>query len=143
MTDDENSEYQIAQRELERAIDALRVFGGKAPIYVSGNKPGVAAARVDVPSELEHRALALCEGEHVAFPLVNEMLERWFDRSIPPSELRMVLERLATLGLIECQLGDSWASGNVVPEIPAILRTKFRATPKGMEYLKGSSNQDA
>jgi hypothetical protein len=88
-------------------------------------------------SEIEDRALALCEGEYVEFPLATQILESWFARSISVSELRSVFERLAQLGLIECQVRNSWAFGNLVPEAPVIWQTKFRTTSKGEGYLNG------
>jgi hypothetical protein len=91
-----------------------------------------------VLNELEDRVLAMCEGEYVEFPLGAQILESWFDRTIPAAELHRVFERLAQLGLIECQIGESWAFTNVIPPLPAIRRTKFRATAKGEAYLNES-----
>lgn len=142
MPDDENIDYQIARRELERAIDELRALRGLAPIYGAKIETSVAIVPIQVLSELEDRALALCEGEYVEFPLAIEILESWFGRPIPSAELRWAFERLTKLGLIECQLGDSWAFSNVVPESSVLWRTKFRATHFGVEYLKASANPD-
>ena len=86
-------------------------------------------------SELEDRTLAMCEGEYVDFPLGAQVLESWFDRAISATELHGIFERLAQLGLVECQIGDSWAFTNVVPPLSSIRRTKFRATAKGEAYL--------
>jgi hypothetical protein len=86
-------------------------------------------------SELEDRTLAMCEGEYVDFPLSAQVLESWFDRAVSATELHGIFERLAQLGLVECQIGDSWAFTNVVPPLSSIRRTKFRATAKGEAYL--------
>jgi hypothetical protein len=86
-------------------------------------------------SELEDRALAMCEGEYVDFALGTDILVSWFDRPIPAAELHRVFDRLAQVGLVECKLDSSWAFTNTVPPLATIGRARFRATAKGEAYL--------
>jgi hypothetical protein len=92
-------------------------------------------------SDLEDRTLAMCEGEYVDFALGTDILVSWFDRPISPAELHRVFERLAQLGLVECQVGSSWAFINVVPPLSTIGRARFRATAKGEAYLNEAGKQ--
>jgi hypothetical protein len=92
-------------------------------------------------TELEDRALAMCEDEYVDFGLGTDILVSWFDRPIPAAELHRVFEHLAELGLVECQIGTSWAFTNVVPPLTTIGRAKFRATSKGEAFLNGAGKQ--
>jgi len=92
-------------------------------------------------SELEDRALAMCEGEYVDFGLGTDLLASWFHRPIPAAELHRVFERLAQLGLVECQIGGSWAFTNVIPPLAKIGRAQFRATAKGEAYLNEAGKQ--
>ena len=89
-------------------------------------------------SDLEDRALAMCEAEFVEFSMAADILQQWFDRAISVAELREVFERLAELGLIECRVGDSWSFTNVVPNAPLIEKASFRATSTGETYLNGT-----
>ena len=92
-------------------------------------------------TELEDRTLAMCEGEYVEFGLGTDILVSWLDRPIPAAELHQVFERLAQLGLVECQIGSSWAFTNVIPPLAKIGRAKFRATAKGEAYLNEAGKQ--
>ncbi|XLZ68570.1 hypothetical protein ABT364_18745 [Massilia sp. SR12] len=87
-------------------------------------------------TELEDRALAMTEGEFIEFATGRAILESWFVKSIPNSELRAVFDRLSQLGLVECKLGDSWPFSNAVPGVALIDKTSFRATAAGELYLQ-------
>jgi hypothetical protein len=51
-------------------------------------------------SDLEDRALAACDDQHLAVPTAQAILSSWFVRDISTGEMRDVYARLIELGLL-------------------------------------------
>jgi hypothetical protein len=86
-------------------------------------------------SDLEDRALAACDGQHLAVPTAQAILSNWFVSDISTGEMRDVYARLIELGLLKtyvCDLGVLVAApllGNRTRSL------QVRATAKGRRYL--------
>ena len=86
-------------------------------------------------SDLEDRALAACDDQHLAVPTAQAILSSWFDRDIPTREMRDVYARLSKLGLLKTYT----RSRGVLVAAPLLgNRTRslqVRATARGRRYL--------
>jgi hypothetical protein len=86
-------------------------------------------------SDLEDRALAACDDQHLAMPTAQAILSNWFVRDISTGEIRDVYARSIELGLMTtyvCRLGVLVAApllGNRTRSL------QVRATAKGRRYL--------
>jgi hypothetical protein len=86
-------------------------------------------------SDLEDRALAACDDQHLAVPTAQAILSNWFVRDISTGEMRDVYARLVELGLLKtyvCRLGVLVAApllGNRTRSL------QVRATANGRRYL--------
>jgi hypothetical protein len=86
-------------------------------------------------SDLEDRALAACDDQHLAVPTAQDILSSWFVRHISTGEMRDVYARLSELGLLKTYV----RRGGVLVAAPLLgSRTRslqVRATAKGRRYL--------
>ena len=87
-------------------------------------------------TDLEDRALAMCERAYVNASLAKRILESWYQRSVPFAELRQVYEKLHAIGLINVYTRS--VKTFVVEQGFRGHRTRalsFRATRKAERYL--------
>ena len=55
--------------------------------------------RTFILSDLEDRALAACDDQHLAVPTAQDILSSWFVRDVSTGEMRGVYARLSDLSL--------------------------------------------
>ncbi len=87
-------------------------------------------------TDLEDRALAMCESAYVNVSLAKRILEWWYQRSVLFAELRQVYEKLHAIGLINVY--TRYAKTFVREQGFRGHRTRalsFRATRKAKRYL--------
>lgn len=86
-------------------------------------------------TDLEDRALAACDDQHLAVPTAQTILSSWFARDISTGEMRDVYARLIELGLLRTYVRRR----KVLVAAPLLgNRTRslqVRATAKGRRYL--------
>jgi hypothetical protein len=86
-------------------------------------------------SDLEDRALAACDDQHLAATTAQGILSSWFVRDISTGEMRNVYARLIRLGLLKAYVRRR----GVLVAAPLLgNRTRslqVRATAKGRRYL--------
>jgi hypothetical protein len=88
-----------------------------------------------VLTDLEDRALAACDDQHLAVRTAQMVLGSWFGRAIATSEMREIYRKLAGLGLLYVYVmrgGRAVRSPFLGCRTMALL---VRATSKGREYL--------
>jgi hypothetical protein len=91
--------------------------------------------RLFVLTDLEDRALAACDDQHLAVRSAQIILGSWFDCTIPTREMRQIYRKLADLGLLH---GYVMRRGRAVrsPFLGCRTMSLFvRATSKGRDYL--------
>lgn len=86
-------------------------------------------------TDLEDRALAACDDQHLAVPTAQGILSNWFVRGISTGEMRDVYARLIELGLVKTYVRRRGVLVAVPLSGNRTRSLQVRATAKGQSYL--------
>ena len=109
-------------------IDAIKVCKPHAKI------PGTPALLTDI----EDRALAMCEGDYFGFKTARAVLGTYYERDVSFEELTSIVGRLSNLGYLRwrIQLGRRiWFRDRASPSLQHASAAFFSASPAGLAYL--------